>query len=559
MRLLLAFMAIGLLLFGCTGGDVPSNETRLSGGGNGPTVTAGLHDCGTSMDCFINSSRACKESKVEFTQSIDFMGLATRTTSLLAINSTGSGATCSIYMKTLDSGVSFSEAAKSDLKKDGKSDAEISAAEAQWDSEAKKSIGRDGTCVMPRENLTGMLTRWGNGSFSTNDYRGASCTGSMFGSSSEGTSTSDEDEDEGAESDSVPGIVEMDGISFTCPGGYAVFTQSTTVDGKKTETKGCQDGVGNKASVTRFGGSESDQLRIKNYADTFLVHSPSYSASITQIHDINGFQRWGMDYTYKDDAGATIEGELISYYCSSNRHIITLESAGADLSAIRSSIACEEIQPPSEFGYELSSDPYPGTATSLLCEVQPGTENPATPDRVVFTTSRKANQIERFGRYFVNSWDSYCLDDIRVYNVYCNSSGSQKLESCPMETSCVNGQCIPHAESLQQTLCEDKSGAGGMVEICDGYKYTHTSGIIVKPHVKYENHKWVGTVEVINGANVTEYEPVISGTGRSRYFTAGNDTIQIEVWTFGGFEQHKYAMVLEIESRYGLDPAEFDK
>jgi len=550
----LAFIALGILLFGCVqlpGGNISNVSGNITAGQ--PTIT----DCSSDLNCFIEQSRLCNVSKINYTQTIDFFGLVGTAESLMELNKTGDEKTCELHIKNIKNIAYFSEAAKQKMRDNNISDEQIAAQERTVNESAAKNQGQEGRCIYLRENLTTVLTNWKNGHFSTSDYRVANCTGSMFPSTN-GTTTIKVNisiNQTEAISQGQYRIISPDGISFNCSKDWAKVSQESNMAGQKIQKEGCQDLDGNKAYIIQVQGSDSENLMLTKYASTNLRPLyDNYKETIVEIHKVRNDDHWGLNYSY-EDGGKQVKGELISFPCSGNRYIVQFESIGHIFETEKSSLYCN-VEDTNPWGYKYSEDPYQGVDVKLgQCKLIAGADNPATPDRVIFSGTSGVNQIQNFGRYFVYEWDSYCNDENHVTRITCNPVG-EKTELCAVGTKCLNGRCIDAASAESQIPCQDYNGSGGRLLLCGGHYYRHSSGISIKPTVDLKNGKWIASVQVINGGNTTDYVPEFSGPNATRFFTTPDkkQTISIYVDRYGQYEFGKYGMVLDIKQRYGMDP-----
>ena len=145
------------------------------------------------------------------------------------------------------------------------------------------------------------------------------------------------------------------------------------------------------------------------------------------------------------------------------------------------------------------------------------------------------------------------MSDKYISNVACseNQTSEEVTETCPKGTVCRNGKCVSNET---QEICQNYSGDGGKLLVCSGYSYTHSSGIIFTPNVKFENNMWTATIQVNNHGTITEHGPGFSGE-YALYFTTPDksETISLRVYTYKTDENR--AMRIEIQPRWGLDPA----
>jgi hypothetical protein len=124
------------------------------------------NDCGDDLDCFIEASKDCELSSVNYTVVIPFFEVNQTTTSSLEVKGMESNK-CIFYIKTEKIELDYPSSVSQETVDEQK---------AMY----KNLEGRDGTCKFDTKDLTDMLTRWNEGKYSTKDWDGADCTGDYF-------------------------------------------------------------------------------------------------------------------------------------------------------------------------------------------------------------------------------------------------------------------------------------------------------------------------------------------------------------------------------------------
>ena len=134
------------------------------------------------MGCFIQASASCRPAKVVRNSSTDFFGMLLLGSTYMEIQNTSETGKCSLYSQTLDSSVKLGDAMVATALAKGVSIDDIKRQEAESTRQAKAVIGLNGTCKYSPGALAAMLGRWNAGSFSSSDYAGAGCTGTLYSS-----------------------------------------------------------------------------------------------------------------------------------------------------------------------------------------------------------------------------------------------------------------------------------------------------------------------------------------------------------------------------------------
>lgn len=136
-------------------------------------------DCGTDFDCFIAASEDCSLASVTHEVTIDLFGMDLTTTSYYEIQGMDQD-DCLFYIRTEEQHIEFSDDLVQSLLDSGYTEEEISQEEDDSNDAADLVEGKDGTCRFDTADLTDMLTRWQEGSFSSDDWDVAECEGTFF-------------------------------------------------------------------------------------------------------------------------------------------------------------------------------------------------------------------------------------------------------------------------------------------------------------------------------------------------------------------------------------------
>jgi len=148
-----------------------------------PTVEqpAGPIDCQTDIDCFIEASANCQPVTVTHTVTIDMFGLVMTSRAFLEIKGLEADK-CVFYMKTEQIDIEFSEELIQQMLAGGATQEQIEEQEKAANEQADMATeGADGACRFDTADLTAMLLRWQEGTFSSEDWAVAECSGDMFG------------------------------------------------------------------------------------------------------------------------------------------------------------------------------------------------------------------------------------------------------------------------------------------------------------------------------------------------------------------------------------------
>jgi hypothetical protein len=132
-------------------------------------------------DCFIRAAETCRKAGLTVTGSLDLLGIFTTTgTSYREIRGRQNGDYCAIYFKTGKTDVKFTEEFVRKMKERGVTDEQIEQKELEANRTADLAEGSDGICTFKRAKLVALLRKWKSGSFSSEDWKGGDCRGTMF-------------------------------------------------------------------------------------------------------------------------------------------------------------------------------------------------------------------------------------------------------------------------------------------------------------------------------------------------------------------------------------------
>ena len=143
-------------------------------------VNAKIINCRNDMNCFVENSKDCNRSKVDFLQSVDFFGMNINVTTLMNIKEERDGR-CKLYIQHKTLKFYFSDWVVEELVNEGNySLREIKIMERQINKEAKKVIGTRGICKFEKQDLTDLLTNWNSGISLSTDFDKGECRGNIF-------------------------------------------------------------------------------------------------------------------------------------------------------------------------------------------------------------------------------------------------------------------------------------------------------------------------------------------------------------------------------------------
>lgn len=131
-------------------------------------------------DCFITAAKTCEPASVMISQTVD-LGVTTIIGSDLYEIKGRDAKGCRLYRKVLvwemKDNPEFIEKMKSKGLELPERDEEIS---KMNEKRMKDAIGTDGICSFATERLAKLFEDWKDGSFSSEDFRGAKCKGTYF-------------------------------------------------------------------------------------------------------------------------------------------------------------------------------------------------------------------------------------------------------------------------------------------------------------------------------------------------------------------------------------------
>lgn len=139
-------------------------------------------DCGSStigrinkdienFVCFIDASENCEKAKLLSSTAIEFFGIYITSTALFGLEGAEPNK-CILSQKIESISVEFSDELVQQLLDDGYTQEEIDEEERKFSENSQDQVGLEFTCKFDIEDLTGVLKRWKEGSFSG----GVSCT-----------------------------------------------------------------------------------------------------------------------------------------------------------------------------------------------------------------------------------------------------------------------------------------------------------------------------------------------------------------------------------------------
>ena len=131
------------------------------------------------LPCLIKAAKICAPARLKNKLTVDLFGVLQTGTSQLEIKGLHNGK-CIFYEKTLKNNLKFSPKFIRDAKAKGTTDKELQTQLKQSNELAGATEGRDGTCQLKSKDLVVILSRWRQGSFSTEDLNSAQCSGSLF-------------------------------------------------------------------------------------------------------------------------------------------------------------------------------------------------------------------------------------------------------------------------------------------------------------------------------------------------------------------------------------------
>lgn len=145
-------------------------------------------NCGEDMLCFITQSQSCERSSVQFNSALEIFGVVVNTSEYLEIKGMKNNS-CVLYIREDNIVYTYTNATIQELLSQNVSMQEIQTQEQDIQNQSSSSIGKDEICSFKITDLSAMLSRWNQGTFSggidsdgkaAGDFENATCTGRMF-------------------------------------------------------------------------------------------------------------------------------------------------------------------------------------------------------------------------------------------------------------------------------------------------------------------------------------------------------------------------------------------
>ena len=149
-----------------------STEATTTTEGN----TVGPITCANNdLSCFISAAQKCSPSSVEWNMSLNLFGIVETTQSHLTVSG-GSVNACSFSERLDSANVTIPSSTITQAEAKGTTAAQIQQQIAQSNAQAQQSIGTITKCTFTASYLTQVLTKWSEGSGSSNDLPSSECT-----------------------------------------------------------------------------------------------------------------------------------------------------------------------------------------------------------------------------------------------------------------------------------------------------------------------------------------------------------------------------------------------
>lgn len=145
----------------------------------GPTRTPFPLACGEDTACFVQAVASCSSATVTWVVEMDMLGALTTSRTYLEIRGQEDDR-CLLYVRTEGGSITFSSELIDQLRASGLTDEQIAEQQQQANDSVETTRGLEGMCRMAPGELVAMLRRWQAGSYSTEDWEGQDCQGSMF-------------------------------------------------------------------------------------------------------------------------------------------------------------------------------------------------------------------------------------------------------------------------------------------------------------------------------------------------------------------------------------------
>lgn len=178
----------GIFMYFSLGREEGSKKTTLpeTKQNTDQLTSSAIIECGTDMNCLIDSSKKCVPSKLTNNVTLDFFGMLITTTSFYEIKGTEANK-CVLYMKTENQDIDFSEELTQQMLDSGVTQEEIEQQKQESNKQNNELVkGLDGTCKFgSNSDLTNLLRAWKDGNFSSSDLASTDCEGKIFGTDTE--------------------------------------------------------------------------------------------------------------------------------------------------------------------------------------------------------------------------------------------------------------------------------------------------------------------------------------------------------------------------------------
>ncbi len=116
-------------------------------------------------DCFIDASRNCNKSNFTNILSFEIFGINITTTSYYELKGL-ENSQCIFYLRTEEQHINFTEESIQQMIDAGTTPTEIEKSEREVNEQSNLLEGRDGQCKIKGKDLSNLLLKWKNGTFS---------------------------------------------------------------------------------------------------------------------------------------------------------------------------------------------------------------------------------------------------------------------------------------------------------------------------------------------------------------------------------------------------------
>ncbi len=131
-------------------------------------------DCGRNLNCLSLAAKTCAPATATHEMALNMMGVEQRSTARLEILGRD-GARCLFKTTPISASVKLGPQARQAAMKQGKNAAQIDQAEREANEKALANLGPARTCKIAPAQLSQVITRWKNGSFSSSDLPAQDC------------------------------------------------------------------------------------------------------------------------------------------------------------------------------------------------------------------------------------------------------------------------------------------------------------------------------------------------------------------------------------------------